>query len=147
MVTRRRSRPRVSRIADNATKLGEAPSVAIVVRQGQAPRAPQSTLFSMLIYVPTAQCIGEAFGVNPSDEAQRQKLSIKPTTLQSLFGAHLKEEIAVPEVFTFPPRTKGTSVESFVRPSERLRGPRRPQPAHPQIVLLLVQKISRKRSN
>lgn len=28
------------------------------------------------------QCIGEAFGVDPADNSQRQKLSIKPATLQ-----------------------------------------------------------------
>jgi len=45
------------------------------------------------------QCIGEAFGVNPSDEAQRQKLSIKPATLRSLFDVYLKtkEKIATPQ--------------------------------------------------
>ncbi|KAF8632546.1 hypothetical protein AX15_001761 [Amanita polypyramis BW_CC] len=36
------------------------------------------------------QCIGEAFGVNPSDREQVQQLSIKPTTLQSLFDVYLK---------------------------------------------------------
>ena len=55
----------------------------------------------MLIYVSTVQCIGEAFGVNPSDDAQRQKLSIKPATLRSLFDVYLKtkEKIATPQVF------------------------------------------------
>ena len=36
------------------------------------------------------QCIGEAFGVDPSDDQQRQRLSIKPATLTSLFDLFLK---------------------------------------------------------
>ena len=67
---------------------------------------PQLTLLSILMYISTVQCIGEAFGVNPSDEAQRQKLSIKPATLQSLFDVYLKtkEKISTPQVFIFSPR-------------------------------------------
>ncbi|KAF9786052.1 putative stress-induced protein STI1 [Thelephora terrestris] len=36
------------------------------------------------------QCIGEAFGVDPSDKEQSERLSIKPTTLESVFGLFLK---------------------------------------------------------
>ncbi|ELU36295.1 TPR_1 domain-containing protein [Rhizoctonia solani AG-1 IA] len=36
------------------------------------------------------QCIGEAFGVDPSNTEQKEKLSIKPATLQSLFEVYLK---------------------------------------------------------
>ncbi len=36
------------------------------------------------------QCIGEAFGVDPTDSAQSQRLSIKPATLPSLFQVYLK---------------------------------------------------------
>ncbi|KIK26557.1 hypothetical protein PISMIDRAFT_261897 [Pisolithus microcarpus 441] len=36
------------------------------------------------------QCIGEAFGVDPSDDGQREQLSIKPATLQSIFEVFLK---------------------------------------------------------
>jgi len=74
----------------------------------------QSTLPSMLIYVSTVQCIGEAFGVNPSDEAQRQKLSIKPATLQSLFDVYLKtkQKIATPQVFAFSRRIKAPFLSS-----------------------------------
>ena len=63
----------------------------------------------MLICVSTVQCIGEAFGVNPSDDAQKQKLSIKPATLQSLFEVYLKtkEKVATPQqVFIFSLRIK-----------------------------------------
>lgn len=36
------------------------------------------------------QCIGEAFGVDPSNEEQVEKLSVKPTTLQSIFDVYMK---------------------------------------------------------
>jgi len=38
------------------------------------------------------QCIGEAFGVDPNDQAQRQRLSIKPATLSSLFDVFAKTQ-------------------------------------------------------
>ncbi|KAG2155484.1 TPR-like protein [Suillus clintonianus] len=36
------------------------------------------------------QCIGEAFGVDPSDDKQRDRLSIKPAKLQTIFDVFLK---------------------------------------------------------
>jgi len=36
------------------------------------------------------QCIGEAFGVDPSDNKQREQLSIKPANLMTLFELFLK---------------------------------------------------------
>lgn len=36
------------------------------------------------------QCIGEAFGVDPSDAAQRGQLNIAPATLQNIFNVFLK---------------------------------------------------------
>lgn len=36
------------------------------------------------------QCIGEAFGVDASDEATRQRLSVKPATLPSIFDVYMK---------------------------------------------------------
>jgi len=36
------------------------------------------------------QCIGEAFGVDPSDQQQSERLSIKPASLQSIFDLFLK---------------------------------------------------------
>jgi len=38
----------------------------------------------------SVQCIGEAFGVDPSDTDQSKKLSIKPATLESVFSLFLK---------------------------------------------------------
>lgn len=36
------------------------------------------------------QCIGEAFGVDPNDTSQRDTLSVKPATLQSIFDVYLR---------------------------------------------------------
>ncbi|KAG6866883.1 hypothetical protein C0991_008820 [Blastosporella zonata] len=36
------------------------------------------------------QCIGEAFNVDPSDDQQSKKLSVKPASLQSIFDVFLK---------------------------------------------------------
>ncbi|KAF9452597.1 TPR-like protein [Macrolepiota fuliginosa MF-IS2] len=36
------------------------------------------------------QCIGEAFGIDPSSEEQVEKLSVRPTTLQSIFDVYMK---------------------------------------------------------
>jgi small glutamine-rich tetratricopeptide repeat-containing protein alpha len=64
--------------------------------------------------VSTVQCIGEAFGVNPSDDAQRQKLTIKPATLQSLFDVYLKtkEKVATPKVFCIITSNRNISLSS-----------------------------------
>lgn len=43
-----------------------------------------------LICLRAVQCIGEAFGVDPSDEDQRNRLSVKPATLQSIFDVFIK---------------------------------------------------------
>ena len=39
---------------------------------------------------PTVQCIGEAFGVDPSNKEQSQTLSVKPASLQSIFDVFIK---------------------------------------------------------
>lgn len=36
------------------------------------------------------QCIGEAFGVDPADEAQKELYSTKPANLLSIFEVYLK---------------------------------------------------------
>jgi len=38
----------------------------------------------------TVQCIGEAFGVDPSNKEQSQTLSVKPASLQSIFDVFIK---------------------------------------------------------
>lgn len=40
--------------------------------------------------IPTVQCIGEAFGVDPSNKEQSQTLSVKPASLQSIFDVFIK---------------------------------------------------------
>lgn len=40
--------------------------------------------------LPKVQCIGEAFGVDPSDKGQTERLSIKPATLESVFDLFLR---------------------------------------------------------
>ncbi|KAI9572690.1 cytoplasmic protein [Boletus coccyginus] len=52
------------------------------------------------------QCIGEAFGVDPSDDAQRKQLSIKPAKLQTIFEVFLKtrDKVGSPSS-TSPPST------------------------------------------
>ena len=46
-----------------------------------------SSIFS---FIPTVQCIGEAFGVDPSNKEQSQILSVKPASLQSIFDVFIK---------------------------------------------------------
>ena len=48
-------------------------------------------VFSLIFsFIPTVQCIGEAFGVDPSNKEQSQTLSVKPATLQSIFDVFIK---------------------------------------------------------
>ncbi|KAH9836505.1 TPR-like protein [Rhodofomes roseus] len=51
------------------------------------------------------QCIGEAFAVDPSDSAQREKLSIQPATLQNVFDVVLKtrEKVGAGSAAAAPP--------------------------------------------
>jgi small glutamine-rich tetratricopeptide repeat-containing protein alpha len=42
------------------------------------------------LFPPLVQCIGEAFGVDPADQEQANRLSVKPATLQSIFEVYLK---------------------------------------------------------
>jgi hypothetical protein len=55
-----------------------------------ASTPPQSCLIQLLSNLHPVQCIGEAFGVDPSDQEQVEKLSVKPTTLQSIFDVYMK---------------------------------------------------------
>lgn len=50
-------------------------------------RSPPCLTLSNL---PSVQCIGEAFGVDPVNKEQVEKLSVKPTTLQSIFDVYMK---------------------------------------------------------
>ncbi|KAK7028981.1 Small glutamine-rich tetratricopeptide repeat-containing protein 2 [Paramarasmius palmivorus] len=58
------------------------------------------------------QCIGEAFGVDPSDEKQVERLSVKPATLQSIFDVYLKTRDKV-----------GSSSQGSSTPAPKQTGP------------------------
>lgn len=45
---------------------------------------------SRQLFPSLVQCIGEAFGVDPADQEQANRLSVKPATLQSIFEVYLK---------------------------------------------------------
>jgi small glutamine-rich tetratricopeptide repeat-containing protein alpha len=60
------------------------------------------------------QCIGEAFGVDTSDEEQSEKLSVKPATLQSIFDVFIKtrDQISAAQPSAPPStHTQGPSAE------------------------------------
>ncbi|KAF5392487.1 hypothetical protein D9757_002204 [Collybiopsis confluens] len=50
----------------------------------------QSHMLPRLISRSAVQCIGEAFGVDPTNDDQVSRLSVKPATLQSIFDVYLK---------------------------------------------------------
>jgi small glutamine-rich tetratricopeptide repeat-containing protein alpha len=47
-------------------------------------------------FIRTVQCIGEAFGVDPSNKEQSQTLSVKPASLQSIFDVFIKTRDKIP---------------------------------------------------
>lgn len=51
------------------------------------------------------QCIGEAFGVDPTDQEQVDRLSVKPATLQSIFEVFLKTKDKISPTGQVPPST------------------------------------------
>ncbi|KAH9487049.1 Small glutamine-rich tetratricopeptide repeat-containing protein 2 [Psilocybe cubensis] len=55
------------------------------------------------------QCIGEAFGVDPSNQEQVQKLSVKPATLQSIFDVYIKTRDKVSSAQSSSPASASTS--------------------------------------
>ena len=57
------------------------------------------------------QCIGEAFGVDPNDETQTQRLSVKPASLQNIFDVYLKTLNKVGSTTTAGP-TASTSADA-----------------------------------
>ncbi|PPQ62768.1 hypothetical protein CVT24_000462 [Panaeolus cyanescens] len=66
------------------------------------------------------QCIGEAFGVDPSNEEQSKNLSVKPASLQSIFDVYLKTRAKVshgssPSASTSSTSVSGPSAEDKVK--------------------------------
>ncbi|KAN0124954.1 hypothetical protein V8E52_001506 [Russula decolorans] len=51
------------------------------------------------------QCIGEAFGVDPTDNEQVDRLSVKPATLQNIFEVFLKTKDKISSTGQVPPST------------------------------------------
>lgn len=82
------------------------------------------------------QCIGEAFGVDPTDEQQRQRLSIAPASLPSIFDVFLKTRDKLSAGGAVSP---STSSPCCSRSHTHLRATRRhlqlalPQPPHPPL--------------
>ncbi|KAF9269949.1 TPR-like protein [Marasmius fiardii PR-910] len=64
------------------------------------------------------QCIGEAFGVDPSDSKQVGKLSVKPATLQSIFDVYLKTRDKVGSTSNTQAQQKGPSAEDKTKAEE-----------------------------
>jgi tetratricopeptide (TPR) repeat protein len=54
------------------------------------PHTPSYSLLLIHPFPSLVQCIGEAFGVDPADKAQANRLSVKPATLQTIFEVYLK---------------------------------------------------------
>jgi tetratricopeptide (TPR) repeat protein len=67
-----------------------------------SPFAPR---FDLIHQSPTSpvQCIGEAFGVNPADKEQVDRLSVKPATLQTIFEVFLKTKDKIGSTAQVPP--------------------------------------------
>ncbi|KAG1715804.1 hypothetical protein ID866_1380 [Astraeus odoratus] len=65
------------------------------------------------------QCIGEAFGVDPSDEAQRNRLSIKPASLQTIFEVFLKTRDKVSPSASGPSSSSAPTKPSVPSPEDK----------------------------
>lgn len=70
------------------------------------------------------QCIGEAFEVDPADEAQRERLSVKPATLLSIFDVFLKTR----DKLASPSASSSTSTSTSAPASTST-----PKPASPAV--------------
>lgn len=57
-----------------------------------------------------AQSIGEAFGVDPTDEPQRERLSVKPANLQSIFDVYVKTRDKMAAEAALPAKSESSTV-------------------------------------
>ena len=57
-----------------------------------------------------AQSIGEAFGIDPTNEQQRERLTVKPANLQSIFDVYLKTRDKVSAEAHPPPKSETSPV-------------------------------------
>lgn len=72
-------------IEDGTVKQDDREGLEVAGQSMQAISFIYITLTKIIV-----QCIGEAFGVDPSDNKQREQLSIKPANLMTLFELFLK---------------------------------------------------------
>lgn len=68
---------------------------------------PLFTLTTYILYL--VQCIGEAFGVDPTDQEQVDRLSVKPATLQSIFDVFLKTKDKISSTGQAAPNTSSAA--------------------------------------
>jgi len=68
---------------------------------------PLFTLTTYILYL--VQCIGEAFGVDPTDQEQVDRLSVKPATLQSIFDVFLKTKDKISSTGQVAPSTSSAA--------------------------------------
>ena len=68
------------------------------MRQSGISRSAHVLTIPSFLPARAVQCIGEAFGVDPSDQSQVDRLSVKPATLLSIFDVFLKtkDKLAAP---------------------------------------------------
>ena len=66
-------------------------------------------LFTLIDLSYLVQCIGEAFGVDPTDQGQVDRLSVKPATLQSIFDVFLKTKDKISSTGQVAPSTSSAA--------------------------------------
>lgn len=77
---------------------------------------------SLTVVPSSVQCIGEAFGVDPFDKEQSEKLSIRPTTLESVFDLFLKTRDKMASS-SAPPKSAGpTAADKASAEKLKLKG-------------------------
>ena len=73
------------------------------------------SLIYLFILNVTVQCIGEAFGVDPSNEEQSRILSVKPASLQSIFDVFIKTRDKITSEPQSQSRSSGPSADDKVQ--------------------------------
>ena len=66
-------------------------------------------LFTLTDLSYLVQCIGEAFGVDPTDQGQVDRLSVKPATLQSIFDVFLRTKDKISSTGQVAPSTSSAA--------------------------------------
>lgn len=84
------------------------------------------------------QCIGEAFGVDPTDAAQQAQYSTKPASLTSIFDVYLKTKSKQAKVNLEESSGNVTGSHSYVSTSLRMLVRLLPLPLPLPLPLLLL---------